>query len=80
MLCMCVLLMNVGGPMYWADHAVGLPHLLKTLEDLQQRYPGSDYFVPSKLLRTCVSMGCTVQDFYKKHPNGPTSTNTHSKL
>jgi len=54
-----------GGPMFWADNEVGLPTLLQKLEEFHKRYP-SDYYVPSKLLRTCVALDVGVQEYYRK--------------
>ena len=59
-----------GGPMYWADHEVGLPYLLKRLEQMNTEFPGSSYYVPSALLRKCVGLGITVETYYKKRLNG----------
>jgi 3-hydroxyacyl-CoA dehydrogenase len=55
-----------GGPMFWADHEVGLPYLLETLKSFSKQYPGSEYFVPSRLLETCVSMNVAVEEYYKR--------------
>ena len=55
-----------GGPMYWADHEVGLPNLLKALQKYHKIYPGSIYFKPSALLKKCVEMGVGVQEYYNK--------------
>lgn len=55
-----------GGPVFWADREVGLPKVLSRLEELHRQYPGSDYFRPSELLRKCVSMGITVEEYYKR--------------
>eukprot|EP00536_Pseudo-nitzschia_multiseries_P009866 jgi/Psemu1/325815/estExt_fgenesh1_pg.C_2870013 len=54
-----------GGPMYWADNDVGLKYLLKRLEEFSQRFPDTDYYRPSQLLKTCVMMGLTVEEYYK---------------
>jgi 3-hydroxyacyl-CoA dehydrogenase len=64
-----------GGPMYWADHEVGLERLLSKLERFSRQYPGVEHYVPSALLRKCVSMGVTVEEYYK---NG--SQSSRSKL
>ena len=55
-----------GGPMHFADHGVGLPKLLKKLEEFNAKYPGSDYFIPSRLLKECVAMGIGVQEYFDK--------------
>lgn len=55
---------ETGGPMFWADNYVGLPTILSKLEELHQIYPGSEYFLPSNLLRKCVDMGLGVQEYY----------------
>eukprot|EP00934_Nitzschia_sp_Nitz4_P009444 Nitzschia sp. Nitz4//scaffold290_size23356//13888//16148//NITZ4_008491-RA/size23356-augustus-gene-0.35-mRNA-1//-1//CDS//3329546102//9434//frame0 len=54
-----------GGPMYWADHEVGLPYLLGRLEEFSRQFPTTDYFKPSKLLETCVKSSLTVEKYYK---------------
>lgn len=58
-----------GGPMFWADNEVGLPRLLSRLEEFHTMYPGSTYFIPSKLLKRCVAMGVTVEEYYQKGLN-----------
>lgn len=50
--------------MFWADNHVGLPQIMTKLEELHSLYPGSDYFIPSELLRKCVGMGVGVQEYY----------------
>lgn len=55
-----------GGPLFWADHEVGLSYLLERLRQFAQEFPGSDYFLPSALLQKCVSMGVTVEEYYKR--------------
>jgi 3-hydroxyacyl-CoA dehydrogenase/enoyl-CoA hydratase/carnithine racemase len=55
-----------GGPMFWADNEIGLKYLLKRLEEFNSSFPGSDYFIPSTLLRKCVDMNITVKDFFIK--------------
>eukprot|EP00814_Leptocylindrus_danicus_P007958 CAMPEP_0116009748 /NCGR_PEP_ID=MMETSP0321-20121206/3608_1 /TAXON_ID=163516 /ORGANISM="Leptocylindrus danicus var. danicus, Strain B650" /LENGTH=239 /DNA_ID=CAMNT_0003478751 /DNA_START=90 /DNA_END=809 /DNA_ORIENTATION=+ len=55
-----------GGPMHFADHGVGLPKLLKKLQEFNAKYPGSDYYTPSRLLKECVAMGIGVQEYYDK--------------
>ena len=64
-----------GGPMYWADNEIGLPYLLGRLEEMNDNFPGSTYYKPSALLRTCVRLGVTVEDYYEKGLN-----KSHSKL
>lgn len=54
-----------GGPMYWADHQVGLPHLLAKLEEFASQFPHTDYYQPSKLLKMCVTMQLTVEKYYE---------------
>lgn len=53
-----------GGPMYWADHEVGLEHLLSRLKDFSRQFPDTDYYKPSRLLETCVKMDMTVEKYY----------------
>ena len=55
-----------GGPMYWADHEVGLKHLLDSLLKFSRQFPETDYYKPSKLLETCVAMNLTVEEFYAR--------------
>ena len=56
--------------MFWADHEVGLPYLLQTLQRFAQQFPDTEHFVPSRLLETCVQMGITVEEYYSRqlHP------------
>eukprot|EP00529_Nitzschia_sp_RCC80_P010068 CAMPEP_0113496966 /NCGR_PEP_ID=MMETSP0014_2-20120614/30389_1 /TAXON_ID=2857 /ORGANISM="Nitzschia sp." /LENGTH=770 /DNA_ID=CAMNT_0000390895 /DNA_START=56 /DNA_END=2368 /DNA_ORIENTATION=+ /assembly_acc=CAM_ASM_000159 len=53
-----------GGPMWWADNDVGLPHLISKLEQFSKQFPNTDYYQPSDLLRKCVTMKLKVQEFY----------------
>ena len=53
-----------GGPMYYADNFVGLPSILSKLEEFSKAFPGSDYYIPSKLLRNCVENKVGVQKHY----------------
>lgn len=53
-----------GGPMYWADHEVGLQHILVRLQEFSRQFPQTDYYQPSKLLETCVALGLTVEKYY----------------
>mmetsp|Transcript_24095 Transcript_24095/g.53145 ORF Transcript_24095/g.53145 Transcript_24095/m.53145 type:complete len:585 (-) Transcript_24095:73-1827(-) len=53
-----------GGPMYWADHEVGLKYLLGRLEDFSLQFPQTDYYTPSKLLKQCVAMDLTLEDYF----------------
>lgn len=53
-----------GGPMFWADHEVGLKKLLTALQKFSRQFPTTDYYVPSKLLETCVAMDMTVEKYY----------------
>jgi 3-hydroxyacyl-CoA dehydrogenase len=55
-----------GGPMYWADHEVGLQHLLARLREFSRQFPETDYYKPSKLLETCVAMGLKVEEYYAR--------------
>jgi len=52
--------------MFWIDNEVGLPNLLRTLELYYEKYPGSDYFKPSELLKKCVKMDVGIQEYYNK--------------
>jgi hypothetical protein len=53
-----------GGPMWWADHEVGLKYLLKRLELYAAQFPNTPYYVPSELLKKCVTLKVTVEDYY----------------
>jgi 3-hydroxyacyl-CoA dehydrogenase len=53
-----------GGPMWWADNQVGLKYLLKRLEEFSKQFPKTNYFVPSELLRTCVTLDVKVEDYF----------------
>lgn len=53
-----------GGPMYWADHEIGLETLLVQLREFSKQFPDTDYYKPSRLLETCVKMGITVEKYY----------------
>jgi len=55
-----------GGPMFWADHHVGLDVLLATLEKYNEMFPGTGYFEPSSLLRECVALNMGVQEYFDK--------------
>jgi 3-hydroxyacyl-CoA dehydrogenase/enoyl-CoA hydratase/carnithine racemase len=55
-----------GGPMYWIDHEVGLAYFLKRLEQLHRAFPGTSYYEPSKLLKDCVALGITLEEYYKR--------------
>ena len=57
---------RLGGPMHWANIDVGLEHVLKRLEEMNMQFPGSDYYVPSALLRECVGLGMNVMEYYEK--------------
>ena len=61
-----------GGPMYWADHEVTLPFLLKALRALYRKYPDTEHFCPSKLLEQCVALDMTVEEYYKQGMAGKT--------
>jgi len=39
-----------GGPMFWADYAIGLRDLAQSLQKLHQRFPASAWFAPAPLL------------------------------
>lgn len=65
-----------GGPMYWADHDIGLPRLLSRLQEFSRLFPSTDYYKPSTLLQTCVQKGITVEQYYAMNlhkQNGLTS-------
>ena len=68
--------------MYWADHEVGLPKLLAKLKEFQIQFPTTDYYVPSKLLESCVAQAMTVEEYYKRvlHHNNKKLGGGHSKL
>ena len=66
-----------GGPMYWADHEVGLKYLLRRLKELSGQFPHTEYYTPSKLLKQCVMMDLTVEEYFNlglfKKQNGVSS-------
>jgi 3-hydroxyacyl-CoA dehydrogenase len=55
-----------GGPMYWADHDVGLPRLLQVLRMLSRQFPDTPHYVPSRLLEDCVARQLTVEEYYRQ--------------
>ena len=59
-----------GGPMYWADNDIGLATILQQLEQLSRKFPCTEHFVPSKLLRSCVKEGITVEEYCHKRSGG----------
>jgi 3-hydroxyacyl-CoA dehydrogenase len=70
-----------GGPMWWADHEVGLKYLLKQLERFAAQFPDTPYYLPSELLRKCVTLQVTVEEYFNlgifQRREG---THPHSKL
>ena len=50
--------------MYWADKEVGLHKTLQKLNEYSKKYPGSEYFKPSKLLVECVERNIGIQEYY----------------
>lgn len=56
-----------GGPMYAADHEIGLPRLLRTLRELSKQFPTTEHYVPSALLVECVARKVTVEEYYQKN-------------
>lgn len=54
-----------GGPMYWADHTIGLQYLLSRLQEFYNQFPTTTYYKPSKLLEKCVTLNVTVEKYYK---------------
>jgi 3-hydroxyacyl-CoA dehydrogenase len=46
-----------GGPMHWAEHAVGLPKLLAGLREYHRRFPRSPWLEPAPLLEQLVRKG-----------------------
>jgi len=55
-----------GGPMFWADKEVGLKEVLKVCEANYAKYPGSEYWKPSDLLKECVEKDVSVYDYFDK--------------
>jgi 3-hydroxyacyl-CoA dehydrogenase len=53
-----------GGPMWWADHEVGLKYLLERLELFAVQFPDTPYYIPSELLKKCVTLKVTVEDYF----------------
>jgi len=62
-----------GGPMFWADHEIGLQYLFERLKHFHRQYPGSDYYKPSRLLQECVKQDMTVDDYFKQGMQQTTS-------
>jgi len=62
-----------GGPMHWVDKEVGLKAALNKLTEYAQKYPGSDYFKPSKLLTECVERNIGIQEYYDLKSKSGTS-------
>lgn len=69
-----------GGPMFWADHEVGLPYVLQKLYKYHAEYPGGDYFKPSELLKRCVEAGVGIQEYYDKGLMNRGNVSSNSKL
>jgi 3-hydroxyacyl-CoA dehydrogenase/enoyl-CoA hydratase/carnithine racemase len=65
-----------GGPMYWADHQIGLAALLNKLQEFHRRFPETDHYEPSNLLERCVEQGMTVEEYCSRGQQG----HMHSKL
>ncbi len=53
-----------GGPMWWADNEVGLKQLLERLEYYSTIFPDTLYYRPSELLKKCVTLNVTVEDYF----------------
>ena len=60
-----------GGPMYWADHEVGLDVLLAKLQEFHRVFPETDHYEPSALLVECVRKQVTVEEYYKRGLHHP---------
>lgn len=56
-----------GGPMFWADEEIGLPILLNKLVEFSRRFPDSQHYRPSYLLKRCVELGVTVTEYYRRN-------------
>jgi hypothetical protein len=52
--------------MYWADHEVGLGHLLEGLQAFCRQFPLTEHYLPSKLLEDCVKRDMIVEEYYRK--------------
>jgi len=63
-----------GGPMFWADHHVGLKYLLSRLRYFYRQFPTTEYYKPSKLLETCVSMDLTLEQYYSLQKKSATKS------
>ena len=55
-----------GGPMFWADKEVGLKEVLAVCEKNYAKYPGSEYWKLSELLKECVEREVSVYDYFDK--------------
>ena len=69
-----------GGPMFWADHDVGLPTLLARLQEFSRQFPESEYYKPSRLLEHCVQQNIMVEEYFQRGMHQQTTTTTTSKL
>lgn len=58
-----------GGPMWWADNDIGLPVLLEKLRSFSRKFPGTEHYVPSKLLEECVKLQMTAEEYYQRGPH-----------
>ena len=63
-----------GGPMFYVDNEVTLPYFLKRLEEMDRACPGSSYYVPSNLLKKCVALGVTLEEYYEQGLNKTTKS------
>ena len=59
--------------MFWVDKEVGLSTALNKLKEFHGKYPGSDYFKPSKLLEECVERGIGIEEYYDLRTKGKIS-------
>ena len=66
--------------MHWADHQVGLEYMLRRLQTFAKKFPDTDYYQPSKLLETCVTMQVTVEQYYELGINRRQTAGPISKI
>jgi len=56
---------HLGGPLFWADHQVGLENMLRQLKELLRQYPDSAWFEPAPLLLQLVKSKLSIFDLQR---------------
>lgn len=67
-----------GGPMYWANHIIGLNTLLNKLNEFHIEFPNTEHYIPSTLLIHCVNHNITLDEYYNQKKNN--NNKSFSKL